>query len=162
MINFLDKFINRTNNLDYISQGIKDLSAETSVNKIFEIINNFSSDSEIRYVGGCVRKIIKKEKIDDIDLATNLNPQQVCEALDNNNIDYHKTGFEHGTITAIINDNRFEITSLREDLNTDGRHAKVSFSSDWKKDAQRRDFSINSIYSDAKGNLFDPFNGKED
>ncbi len=162
MINFLDKFINRTNNLDYISRGIRDLSKETSAIKIFKIINNFSSHSEVRYVGGCIRKIIKKEKVDDIDLATNLNPQQICEALDNNNINYHKTGFEHGTITAKIDSNKFEITSLREDLSTDGRHAEVKFTNDWKIDASRRDFSINSIYSDDKGNLFDPFNGKED
>ena len=75
MINFLDKFIKRTNNLDYISKKIKDLSKDTPVKKIFESINNFSLNSEIRYVGGCIRKIISKEIVDDIDLATNLNPQ---------------------------------------------------------------------------------------
>ncbi len=162
MINFLDKFITRTNNLDYISQSFKDLSKNTPIKKIFQSINNFSSESEIRYVGGCVRKIIQKEKVDDIDLATNLNPNQVCEALKNNNINFYETGIEHGTITAVIDDNEFEITSLREDIETDGRYAEVKFSNDWKKDASRRDFTINSIYSDIDGNLFDPFNGKED
>tara|TARA_Y100000389_G_scaffold136041_1_gene133570 strand:+ start:41 stop:1315 length:1275 start_codon:yes stop_codon:yes gene_type:complete len=162
MIKFLDKLINRTNNLDYITVGFKYLLEHTPVKKIFDSINKFSSNSEIRYVGGCVRKIIQKENVDDIDLATNLNPKEVSEALKNNNIDFYETGIKHGTITAVIEDFKFEITSLREDIETDGRHAEVKFSSDWKKDASRRDFTINSIYSDADGNLFDPFNGKED
>jgi poly(A) polymerase len=162
MIKFLDKFLTRTNNLDYIAKGFKDLSKHTPAQKIFDSINKFSSNSKIRYVGGCVRKIIKKENVDDIDLATNLNPQQVCEALKNSNINFYKTGIEHGTVTAVIKDHRFEITSLRVDTETDGRHAEVKFSTDWKKDASRRDFTINSIYADAEGNLFDPFNGKED
>ena len=162
MINFLDKFFKRTNNLDYISTNIINLTKDTPVKKIFESINSFSPSSEVRYVGGCIRKIIKKEKVDEIDLATNLNPEETCDALNKFNINYYKTGFEHGTITAIIDDFKFEITSLREDIKTDGRHAEVKFSKDWKKDASRRDFSINSIYSDAEGNLFDPFNGKKD
>ena len=162
MIKFLDKFLTRSNNLDYIVQGFKELLKHTPVKKIFNSINQFSSNSEIRYVGGCIRKIILKEKVDDIDLATNLNPQQVCKALHNNNISFYETGIKHGTITAVIDDYRFEITSLREDIDTDGRHAEVKFSTDWKKDASRRDFTINSIYSDAEGNLFDPFNGKKD
>ena len=162
MIKFLDKFLTRSNNLDYIVQGFKELLKHTPVKKIFYSINQFSSNSEIRYVGGCVRKIILKEKVDDIDLATNLNPQQVCKALHNNNISFYETGIKHGTITAVIDDYRFEITSLREDIDTDGRHAEVKFSTDWKKDASRRDFTINSIYSDAEGNLFDPYNGKKD
>ena len=162
MRSFLDKFIFRSNNLDYISQSIKDLTNNTPALKIFEAINLNSSESEIRYVGGCIRKIINKEKVDDIDLATNLEPKEVCEALKKNNIDYYETGIEHGTITAIIDDYKFEITTLRNDIYTDGRHAKVKFSKDWKLDALRRDFTINSIYSDKDGNLFDPFNGKKD
>ncbi len=162
MINFLDKLIKRTNNLNNISKKIIELSKITPVKKIFNSINKFSSESEIRYVGGCIRKIIKGEVVDDIDLATNLNPLQVCNALKNSNIKFYETGIEHGTITAIINNFNFEITSLREDLETDGRHARVKFSNDWKKDALRRDFTINAIYSDIDGNLFDPFNGKDD
>ena len=162
MMKFLDKILTRTNNLDYIAEGFKDLLKHTPAQKIFDSINKFSSNSEIRYVGGCVRKIIQKENVDDIDLATNLNPQQVCEALKNDNLNFYETGIEHGTITAVIDEYRFEITSLREDVETDGRHAEVKFSTDWKKDASRRDFTINAIYSDVKGNLFDPFNGKQD
>jgi poly(A) polymerase len=162
MINLLDKIFSRTNNLDYIAQGIKNLVKQTPVRKIFDSINDFSSESEIRFVGGCVRKIINKELIDDIDLATNLNPEEVSEALKKHHINFYETGIEYGTVTAIIDNYKFEITSLREDIESDGRHSKVKFSSNWKKDASRRDFSINSIYSDIDGNLFDPFNGKKD
>ena len=162
MIKFFDKIFLRTNNLNDISESIKELKVKTPVSKIFNIINNFSDFSEIRYVGGCVRKIINKEKIDDIDLATNLEPTQVISLLKQNNINFYETGIDHGTITAVLDDFKFEITSLREDIDTDGRHAQVRFSNSWKKDAMRRDFTINSIYADIDGNLFDPFNGKKD
>ena len=162
MKNFLDKIFFRSNNLDFISKDIKDLTKNTTANKIFDAINLYSSESEIRYVGGCIRKIINKEKVDDIDFATNLEPKQVCEALKKNDISYFESGINHGTITAIDDEFKFEITSLRKDIFTDGRHAKVEFSKDWKEDASRRDFTINSIYSDKDGNLFDPHNGKKD
>ena len=162
MKSLLDTIFFRSNNLDHLSQKIKDLTKKTPVNKIFETINSYSSDSEIRYVGGCIRKILNNEKVDDIDLATNLEPQKICEILKKNNINYYETGIEHGTITALIDGYKFEITSLRKDISTDGRHAKVQFSNNWKQDASRRDFTINSIYSDSEGNLFDPFNGKGD
>ena len=162
MESLIDKLFSRTSNLDYVSKNIKKISKEEEVAKIFNAINTFSSISELRFVGGCIRKVINKEEIDDIDLATNLTPTQVCEALNKNNIKYYETGIEHGTITAVINDKSFEITTLRKDISTDGRHAEVEFSEDWKEDASRRDFSINAIYSDQEGNLFDPFNGRKD
>ena len=89
MNKFLDKILLRTNNLDYISLAIKDLSLKTPVNKIFNAINNHSDTSEIRYVGGCLRKIIRREKVDDIDLATNLNPKEVISALKKNDINFY-------------------------------------------------------------------------
>ena len=162
MKNFLDTIFFRSNNLNYISQSIRDLTKNTPANKIFKAINSYSSDSEVRFVGGCIRKIINKEIVNDIDMATNLDPQKVCEVLKENKIDYYETGIEHGTITALIEGYKFEITSLREDILTDGRHAKVKFSKNWKEDALRRDFTINSIYADEDGNLFDPFEGKKD
>ena len=162
MDKFLDKIFFRSRNLDYISQNLKDITNQTPANKIFEAINNYSESSEVRYVGGCIRKVIKKEVVDDIDLATNLKPNEICEALKNKDINFYETGIEHGTVTAVIDEYKYEITSLRKDVKTDGRHAKVEFSLDWKEDAARRDFSINSIYSDARGNLFDPNNGKKD
>ena len=162
MNNLLDRIFFRSKNLDYISQNLKDITNQTPANKIFEAINNYSESSEVRYVGGCIRKVIKKETVEDIDLATNLKPDEVCEALKNKDINFYETGIDHGTVTAIIDKYRYEITSLRKDIKTDGRHAKVEFSLDWKEDAARRDFSINSIYSDEEGNLFDPNNGKKD
>ena len=162
MNNLLDKIFFRSQNLNFINLGFLDIKKKTEVEQIFSAIHSFSSSSEIRYVGGCVRKIINKEKVDDIDLAVNLKPIEVCEALKNNNINYYESGIEHGTITALINNIKFEITSLRKDIDTDGRHAKVEFSNNWKEDASRRDFTMNSIYADFEGSLFDPFNGKKD
>ena len=162
MNKLLDKIFFRSQNLNYINLEFKDIKKETKVEQIFIAINSFSVNSEIRYVGGCIRKIINKEKVDDIDLAVNLKPTDVCEALQKKNIKYYESGIEHGTITALIKNIKFEITSLRKDVDTDGRHAKVEFSDNWKEDASRRDFTINSIYADIDGNLFDPFNGKKD
>ena len=162
MRTFLDKIFLRSNNLHNISNNIKELTDRTPIKKIFKVINNYSSESEVRYVGGCIRKIINKEKIDDIDLATNLKPIEVCDVLKKNNINYYESGIAHGTITAIENEYKFEITTLRKDIVSDGRHAEIEFSKDWKEDASRRDFTINSIYSDSDGNLFDPYDGKKD
>ena len=162
MKNFFNKIFSSSKNLYSFKNNIKKLSITTPVKKIFEAINSHTSESEIRYVGGCLRKILNNEKVDDIDLATNLNPIEVAEILKKNKINFYESGIEHGTITAILDDHKFEITSLREDIFTDGRHAKVKFSKDWKKDAARRDFTINSIYADLDGNIFDPHNGKKD
>ncbi len=162
MNSILDIIFLRRNNFKNISASIKDLSTHKKVDQIFKVIKQNSTSGEIRYVGGCIRKILNNEVVDDIDLATNLEPQEVCEILKNNNIKFYESGIEHGTITAMIDNFKFEITTLREDVETDGRHAKIKFSKDWKKDASRRDFTINSIYSDDAGNLFDPFNGQKD
>lgn len=162
MKNFFKKIFSSSKNLNSFKNNIKKLELTSPVKKIFEAIDSYSSESEIRYVGGCLRKILNNEKVDDIDLATNLNPIEVSEILKKNKINFYESGIEHGTITAILDDHKFEITSLREDIFTDGRHAKVKFSKDWKKDAARRDFTINSIYADLDGNIFDPHNGKKD
>tara|TARA_Y100001958_G_C21180629_1_gene510577 strand:- start:114 stop:1388 length:1275 start_codon:yes stop_codon:yes gene_type:complete len=162
MKNIFDKIFFKSGNFDNIGEKIQNLTKKTPVRKIFETLNSFSEYSEVRYVGGCIRQIINNENVNDIDLATNLNPYQVCEALKKENIQFYETGKEHGTITAVIDEKKYEITSLREDISTDGRHAKVLFSQDWKKDSLRRDFTINSIYSDKNGNLFDPNGGKKD
>ena len=140
----------------------QDLKNNKGVYKIFGAINNYNETSEIRYVGGCVRKILNDEKTDDIDLATNLTPDQVKQCLDKNQIKFFETGIEHGTITAVIDDQNFEITTLRKDVKTDGRHAVVEYTNNWKEDSLRRDFSINSIYSDLDGNLYDPNSGHKD
>ena len=162
MIALLNKIFSLTKKSNSLTLEFRKIKKKTGVEKIFRAVEEFSDISEIRYVGGCVRKIINNELVDDIDLAVNLNPDEVSKVLKKNNIKFYESGIEHGTITALINQNKFEITSLRRDISTDGRHAKVEFSKDWQEDASRRDFSINSIYADINGNLFDPFDGKKD
>jgi tRNA nucleotidyltransferase/poly(A) polymerase len=129
---------------------------------IFSYINYKEEESRIKFVGGCVRKALLGEYIDDIDLATSFEPIDIKKKLSDKNIKIIDTGISHGTITAILNKKKFEITTLREDAITDGRHADVEFTSNWKKDSSRRDFTINAIYSDINGNVFDPQNGEED
>jgi poly(A) polymerase len=129
---------------------------------IFSHLNEIGEDSKVRFVGGCVRKAILGENIDDIDLATSLLPDEVKKRLLRNGIKVIDTGFSHGTVTAILNEKKFEITTLRKDIYTDGRHAKVNFTIDWKEDALRRDFTINAIYADIEGRIFDPLNGISD
>ena len=87
---------------------------------------------------------------------------KIAELLNKNNEKINFSNLLFEITKRTLNDNKFEITSLREDISTDGRHAEVKFSKDWKKDAARRDFTINSIYADLDGNLFDPYNGKKD
>ena len=101
------------------------------------MINSYSEISEIRFVGGCIRKILNNEQVDDIDLATNLEPNEICEVLKNNQINFYETGIEHGTITAVIDDKKFEITTLREDILTDGEHANKILK-DWKRCLKKR------------------------
>ena len=162
MTNIFNKIFKKDKNLNYINQSFQNLKRISFSEKIFSSISKYSEDSEARYVGGCVRKILNKEVVDDIDLATNLDPKIITNILKNNNINYFETGIDHGTITAVINDKNFEITSLRKDVSTDGRHAEVEFSNSWLEDSSRRDFTINSIYADIDGNLFDPYDGKKD
>ena len=162
MKNILSKIFSSKTDLNSKEKSFLEITKKTKVSELFRFISNYNNTSEIRYVGGCVRKILNNEKFDDIDLATNLKPNEVKECLKKNNIDFFETGIEYGTITARLDEKNFEITSLRKDILTDGRHAKVEFTNEWTKDAQRRDFTINSIYADKEGNLFDPNDGVRD
>jgi len=144
------------------STSIQNLKNDLGIKQIFNIINGHSIDSEILFVGGFVRQNILGEKTEDVDLATNLNPEEVANCLNKNDIKFIDVGKKYGTITAIIEKKKFEITSLRKDVKTDGRHAEVQYCKNWKEDAKRRDFTFNSIYSNLNGELFDPFNGKKD
>ena len=162
MKNILTKIFRLKKKLTSKEISFLEIKKKTKVLEIFKAISNYNQQSEIRYVGGCVRKILNKEKFDDIDLATNLKPEEVKECLKKNNIHFFETGIEHGTITAHIDEKNFEITSLRKDISTDGRRAVVEFTNEWTKDALRRDFTINSIYADKEGNLFDPNDGVKD
>ena len=162
MKNILTKIFSSKNDLNSKEVSFLEITKTTKVSDLFKVISNYNDLSEIRYVGGCVRKILNNEKFDDIDLATNLKPDEVKECLKNNNIDFFETGIDHGTITARIDEKNFEITSLRKDVSTDGRRAVVEFTNEWTEDALRRDFTINSIYADKEGNLFDPNDGVKD
>jgi poly(A) polymerase len=115
-----------------------------------------------RFVGGCVRNTIMGRAVDDIDIATQLRPEQTLAALELADIRAIPTGIEHGTVTAVAAGQPFEITSLRRDVETDGRRAVVSFTEDWAEDAQRRDFRLNALYAAPNGELFDPTGGGYD
>jgi poly(A) polymerase len=115
-----------------------------------------------RFVGGVVRNALAGQPISDIDIATPLLPDQVTRRLEAAGLGAVPTGIEHGTITAIAAGKPFEITTLRRDVSTDGRRATVAFSTDWKEDAGRRDFTINALYAAADGEVFDYFGGLAD
>ena len=128
--------------------------------KILEALNKKQPSS--RFVGGFVRNYINNIGTKDIDIATQLSPDEVINILSKEKIKVIPTGIKHGTVSAFINDQSFEITTLRKDTNHDGRYAEVNFIDDWFEDASRRDFTINSIYVDHNGEIYDPFNGIED
>ena len=117
---------------------------------------------EARFVGGCVRNALMGLAVADLDLATPLLPEAVMERLRAAGIKVIATGLAHGTVTAVMGTQHYEITTLRRDDRTDGRHAEVSFTNDWALDAARRDFTMNALYVDAAGTLYDYHNGVED
>ncbi len=129
--------------------------------KILQVLNS-DGNNQAMFVGGCVRNFLRKETITDIDIATILTPDEIINKFRNSDIKVKKTGIEHGTLTLVYDNQKYEITTLREDISTDGRHAKIKYTKDWNKDSKRRDFTINAIYLDQKGKLYDPQNGLKD
>ena len=113
----------------------------------------------VRFVGGCVRKYLSGEKIDDIDAATILTTDQIKEKLKNTDLKIIDTGIKHGTVTVLSDTKKIELTTLRKDVKTDGRHAEIEYTDDWQLDSERRDFTMNAIYMDINGKIFDPQNG---
>jgi poly(A) polymerase len=116
----------------------------------------------VRFVGGCVRDALAGREVSDIDVATLELPARVLELLAAAKIKAVPTGIEHGTVTAIVDGQPFEITTLRRDVETDGRRAVVAFTDSWTEDAARRDFTINALSADPDGTLHDPFGGVAD
>lgn len=112
-----------------------------------------------RFVGGCVRNTLMGRPVDDIDIATQLIPEEVIKAIASAGLRAVPTGIEHGTVTAICDGEPFEITTLRRDVETDGRRAVVAFTDDWAEDAMRRDFRCNALYAEPDGTLHDPVGG---
>ncbi|WP_333585378.1 CCA tRNA nucleotidyltransferase [Phenylobacterium sp.] len=110
----------------------------------------------VRVVGGAVRNALMGRPVDDVDLATTLDPPAVIEALTAAGLKAAPTGIDHGTITAVAKGQGFEVTTLRRDVETDGRRAVVAFTTDWAEDAQRRDFTFNALYADREGRVHDP------
>ena len=125
--------------------------------KIFE-----GADHNAYLVGGCIRNSILNIPVTDIDISTDATPQQTVDLFNRENFKVAPTGFSHGTVTVISEGIPYQITTMRSDQNTDGRHADVVFSDDIKKDAERRDFTINALYADSTGKIINPIGGLED
>lgn len=128
-----------------------------AIARLFEVL-----EGRLRLVGGCVRDALAGKPIHDVDMATPLVPETVMERLTAAGIKAIPTGIKYGTVTAIIDNHPYEITTLRHDVDCDGRHADVAFTDDWQADAARRDFTINAMYADADGTLYDYFGGQND
>ncbi|MBN9592116.1 MAG: CCA tRNA nucleotidyltransferase [Alphaproteobacteria bacterium] len=127
------------------------------------VMDALSADGgDARFVGGAVRNALLRRPVSDVDIATPLAPDAVIARLKQAGLDAVPTGLAHGTVTAIANGKPFEITTLRRDVTTDGRHATVAFTTDWKEDAARRDFTINAMSADRDGRVFDYFGGAAD
>jgi len=128
--------------------------AETA--RLMAVLNAGSHSPAALFVGGCVRNTLLNRPVGDIDIATILTPDVVIGKLQAAGIKVVPTGIDHGTVTAIVDGQPFEITTLRKDVETDGRHAVISFTEDWAEDAQRRDFTMNTLLADEQGRIYDP------
>ncbi len=158
MFNLIINFLNNIKNFFFPFYRDKDLKL------IFKKLQEGIPEDKIaaRFVGGCVRKYLSNEKVDDIDIATVLTTTEIKEKFKDTNLKVIDTGVKHGTLTIISENHKVELTTLRKDIKTDGRHAEVEFIDNWKKDSERRDFTINAIYMDINGKLFDPQMGTID
>lgn len=125
----------------------------SNVQKLFKALGGAGY---IRFVGGCVRNMLLGLPVGDIDLATKHTPDDVIKKLSAAKIKYVPTGLDHGTITAVMDGIGYEITTLRRDVETDGRRAVINFTDDWAEDASRRDFTMNALYADFSGKIYDP------
>lgn len=138
------------------------LPAWLKLGDLKKIFNTLSVQGESRLVGGCVRDILSGNVGYDIDIATQVTPDNVMGLFTRNAIKYIPTGLKHGTVTAILNGVNYEVTTLRQDKSCNGRHATVSYTLDWEADAARRDFTVNAMYLDLEGRIYDYFNGRSD
>ncbi len=132
------------------------LLAAKQVRRIFDILQEDKKPAQILFVGGCVRNAFLGAEVNDVDLATIWTPYQVTEKLKSAGVKVIPTGIDHGTVTAVLDAIPVQITTLRCDVDTDGRHAKIAYTDSWREDAKRRDFTMNTLLADIKGNIFDP------
>ncbi len=139
---------------------INKLVKNKKVLRLFKVVERHGG--VVRFVGGAVRDALKGIEGSDLDFATNLSPDELVEACNEEGLKTAAIGIKYGTVGVLIDDSLLEVTSLRRDVKTDGRHAEVEFTDDWEEDASRRDLTINAVYADEKGNVFDYYNGIED
>ena len=139
----------------YKNKDIKNLFKYLEQNELLE-------KEVAMFVGGCVRNFLNSKPIVDIDIATIFTPSKIKEKLKNTNFKVIDTGIDHGSVTVNFNGKKFELTTLREDVKTDGRYAEVKLINSWEEDSKRRDFTINAIYLNKKGKIFDPQQGVND
>ena len=142
--------------------NLKDLINFKDSKFIFDVL--FQKDKTARFIGGCVRDVLLKREVTDIDIGTTLHPDEVEKIFNKYpNVKVIDIGKEYGTVMVVVNHHTYEITTLRKDVHTDGRYAIVEYTDDWEEDAARRDFTINGMsYSPQKDRLYDYFNGQED
>jgi len=133
---------------------------DVALRRVFDLLN--ADGGEVRVVGGAIRNSLMGEPVGDVDLATTLKPDEVVARAKSAGIKPVLTGIDHGTVTLVIDGRGFEVTTLREDVETTGRHAEVAFGADWQIDAERRDFTINALYAGADGRVIDPVGGLAD
>ncbi len=128
-----------------------------SVRKVFEILDG--DDGQTKAVGGIVRNTLLGDETGDVDMASKFTPNEILDRAEKAGVKAIPTGIEHGTVTLVVEGETIEVTSLRKDVNTNGRHAEVVFGGDWEDDAKRRDFTFNAMYVGPDGELLDPLNG---
>lgn len=137
-----------------------DWLAEPELQQLFSLYRD--AGFEIRAVGGAVRNTLLGRPVADVDLATSATPEEGMALAEAAGVKAVPVGIAHGTIMIVVGERPFEVTTLREDVETDGRRAKVAYTDDWAADARRRDFTINALYATADGELFDPLDGAGD
>jgi poly(A) polymerase len=135
---------------------LPDIMCTEAVRDVFAALEAAGGPGCVRFVGGCVRNVVMGRAPSDLDMATQLVPDETEAALAAAGLRSVPTGKAFGTITAVVDGEPYEITSLREDVETDGRRAVVSYTTDWTQDAQRRDFYLNALYADGRGQIYDP------
>ena len=126
---------------------------DAALQRVLSMLN--SDGGEARVVGGAVRNSLMGIPVSDMDIATTLLPEAVAKRAEKAGVKCVPTGLKHGTVTLVVDGRPFEVTTLRRDVETDGRHAKVEFTDDWKADAERRDLTINALYADKDGVVHD-------
>ncbi|SMC62152.1 CCA tRNA nucleotidyltransferase [Rhizobium sp. RU36D] len=134
--------------------------SEAGLTRVLDLLN--ADGGEGRVVGGAVRNSLMDMPVGDIDLATTLKPQEVMDRAKAAGIKAVPTGIDHGTVTLVVEGKAYEVTTLRRDVETDGRHAQVAFGTDWQEDAERRDLTINALYVDRDGQVIDLVGGLAD